>query len=172
MVKNTLKLRCCHTGDTICVEKKLIIHRHRNGQISRIGTYVTLKDHYNNSRDVFARSLQYCIGPEIFFDGKGRVESIYVRGNPQSQSKVAHLNQCIWNSPILWAKDFYANGKVKETHGFGPQGKFSPSLAMIAALKKEKLWDAVKQAVATQLGEQPIQSTGQTGKISRRSREK
>ncbi len=170
MDRNTVKLRCCHTGEIILVEKKLIIHRHRNGELSRIGMYVALKDYYNNSRDVFARPRQYCVGPEIFFDRKGRIESIYVRGKPQSQPGVAHLNQCIWDSPVLWAKDFYANGRVRKTNFFGPQGKFTPSLAMITALKKEKLWDAVKQAVAVQPGEKLTPSLGQIGKISRQCR--
>jgi len=169
MDKNTLKVRCCNTGKTVLVEKQLIIHRHRNGQISRIGTYVILKDYYNTSRDVFARPRPYCVGPEIFFDRKGRVESIYVHDVPQSQSTIAHLNQCIWESPILWAKDFYANGRVKETN-FALQGKFTPSLAMITALKKEKLWDAVKQAVARQPGEKPTHALRQKGKISGQSR--
>ena len=169
MAKDTLKLRCCNTGGTIEVEKELIIHRHRNGQISRIGTYVTLKDYYNTSRDVFARARRHCVGPEIFFDIKGRIESIYVRGKPQSQSTVAHLNQCIWESPILWAKDFYANGRIRENNFFGPQGKFTPSLAMITALKKEKLWDAVKQAVTRQPGEKSTQPR-QIRKILEQSR--
>ena len=170
MDKNTIKVRCCHTGEIISVEKTLILHRHRNGQMSCIGTYVTLKDHYNSSRDVFARPRKYCVGPEIFFDGKGRIESIYVHGTPRSQPGVAHLNQCLWESPILWAKDFYANGRVKKNDFYGPQGKFTPSLVMIAALKKEKLWDAVKQAVAIQPGEKSMLSLRRIGKISRPSR--
>ncbi len=170
MDKETLKVRCCHTGDTLSVEKKLIIHRHKNGTLSRIGTYVSLKDHYNTSRDVYARSRHYCIGPEIFFDTKGRVESIYVWDKPQSQSKIAHLNQCIWSSPVLWAKDFYANGKIREANFFGAQGKFTPSLAMISELKKEGLWEAVKQAVATQRGQKSPPTPRQPKKISGQSR--
>ena len=170
MDKDTLKVRCCNTGDTIAVKKELVIRRHRNGQLNRIGTYVTLKDHYNNSRDVFERPRKYCIGPEIFFDRKGRLESIYVWGRPQSQSKVAHLNQCIWSSPVLWAKDFYANGRIKRADFFGPQGKFTPSLAMIAVLKKEGLWEAVRQAVAAQPGQKSPEMLGQLKKISEQVR--
>lgn len=170
MDKKTIKVRCCNTGETIEVEKKLIIQRHKNGKLSRIGTYVTLKDHYNNSRDVFARPRKYCIGPEIFFNRDGIIESIYVWGKPESHSKIAHLNQCIWNAPVLWAKDLYANGKVKEADFFGPQDKFTPSLAMITALKQEGLWEAVKQAVASQPSQKPTQTLEQLKKRSEPSR--
>ena len=170
MGKETIKVRCCDTGDTLSVNKKLLIHRHKNGTLSRIGTYVTLKDHYNTSRDVFARSRHYCVGPEIFFGIKGNVESIYVWGKPQSHSKIAHLNQCVWNAPVLWAKDFYANGRVKETDFFGPQGEFTPSLEMIAQLKQEGLWETVKQAVATQPNQKSSKTPAQLKKRSGRSR--
>lgn len=168
MDNNTLKVRCCNTGKTLLVEKKLMIHRHKNGQISRIGTYVSMKDYYHNTWDLYARERPYCVGPEIFFDRKGRIDAIYVWGIPQSQSPITHLGQCIWYSPVLWAKYFYATGKIKKT--IGEQGKFTPSLTMITALKRENLWNTVKQAVATQPLEQSPHPLIPSQEISGRAR--
>ena len=144
------------------IEKKLTVTRYKNGGIESIHRSIFMKDHYDSVADESIGPTAHPYGLSVDFYENGKVKKIQEWDFPKSHSLYhSHLSK-IYDSVLLWEKEFDKDGKI--TQSFGTQGPFIPKGEQLVAplggrgmhrpdsevqgiLEKEKLWPAVEKAI-------------------------
>lgn len=121
---------------------------------------------YENESDS-GKEVELPIGAFVAFDEKGRVQKIGQYGTECLQGTISNPGRFIWQSSLVWSKEFDANGKVIKT--FGKEGKFELPSEMQEILKKEKLLPVVNKALVAKK-KSPLKSTLKRGTKSPRKK--
>ncbi len=124
--------------------EKLEVVRHKNGNLKNICETESYTNYENEADD--GKEVSLSVGAFASFDETGNVRKIGQYGTECLQGTISNPGRFIWQSSLVWSKEFDANGKVIKT--FGKEGKFELPSEMQEILKKEKLLPAVNKALS------------------------